>query len=99
MSHPSNGLDDTVHQRTRLGILTVLAEARRADFTYLKATLDLTDGNLSRHLQVLADAGHVEIDKTFDNRKSRTWISLTRQGRQALSDELDHLRALIDRVG
>ena len=48
--HPALGLDDVVHQRTRLGILAVLAEATEADFIYLRKVLGLTDGNLGRHL-------------------------------------------------
>jgi len=47
----------------RLGILTVLDEARRAEFAYLRDALGLTDGNLSRHLRVLEHAGHVAIEK------------------------------------
>jgi hypothetical protein len=31
--HPANGLDDTVHQRVRLGILTIAHEARRVEFS------------------------------------------------------------------
>ena len=54
--HPTNGLDETVHQRHRLGILTITAEAQRADFGYLRDALGLTPGNLSRHLTVLEEA-------------------------------------------
>ena len=46
--HPTNGLDDTVHQRHRLGILIITAEARQAEFGYLREALGLTPGNLSR---------------------------------------------------
>ena len=49
-------LDETVHQRTRLGILTMLAEVGSASFTHLRDTLGLSDGNLSRHLRVLEEA-------------------------------------------
>ena len=96
--HPAQGLDDVVHQRTRLGILAVLAEARRADFSYLKDALGLTEGNLSRHLQVLEEAGYVRVDKTFEKRRPRTWLSTTNKGRDALASELEALRALIERV-
>lgn len=98
MSHPTNALDDLVHQRVRLGVLAVLAEARRADFSHLRETLALTDGNLSRHLQVLESAGHVRIEKTFEGRRPRTWISATKKGRAAFATELEALRALIDRA-
>ena len=98
MAHPTRHLDDTVHQRVRLGILAVLAEARRADFNYLRDTLELTDGNLSRHLQILEQAGYVRIDKTFEGRRPRTWAAATQRGRAALDTELVALRALLDRV-
>jgi DNA-binding MarR family transcriptional regulator len=97
--HPSQLLDDTVHQRVRLGILAVLAEADRADFGYLKETLDLSDGNLSRHLRVLEDAGYVIIEKGYENRRPRTWVKATKPGRQALIAHLAALQQLIDQVG
>jgi Winged helix DNA-binding domain len=55
--HPPSGLDDTVHQRVRLGILTIAHEARRVEFSYLRDNLELTAGNLSQHLGVLESAG------------------------------------------
>jgi DNA-binding MarR family transcriptional regulator len=93
--HPSQRLDDVVHQRVRLGILAVLSEADVADFAYLKESLHLTDGNLSRHLQVLEEAGYVHIDKVFEGRRPRTWVSATKAGRTAFAAELGALRELI----
>ena len=52
-AHPTTGLNDTVHQRHRLGILAITSKARQADFGYLRETLELTSGNLSTHLTVL----------------------------------------------
>jgi DNA-binding MarR family transcriptional regulator len=93
--HPTNGLDETVHQRHRLGILTIAAEAKRAEFGYLRAALDLTPGNLSRHLTVLEEAGLVEVEKGYEGRRPRTWVQITRHGRSALAAELDLLAALV----
>ena len=45
-SHPANGLDDVVHQRVRLGILTVAHEARRVEFSYLRTNLGLFRASL-----------------------------------------------------
>ena len=73
----------------------MLEEPDRADFTYyLRKALGLSDGNLSHHLTVLEQAGHVEIRKTFEGRKPRTWVRTTRQGRGALSAEIAALRDL-----
>lgn len=98
MTHPALRLDDTVHQRVRLGILAVLEEAKRADFSYLRDALDLSDGNLSRHIQVLEEAGLISVEKGFDGRRQRTWVAATRAGRKALAEELRALNELIARV-
>lgn len=95
--HPTNGLNDVVHQRHRLGILTIAAESKRVEFGYLKDALELTGGNLSRHLTVLVDAGLLEMEKGYDGRRPKTWVSITRAGRQALADEIVALRALVAR--
>lgn len=94
--HPSQLLDDTIHQRVRLGILAVLAEADSADFAHLKERLDVTDGNLSRHLQVLEAAGLVRIDKSFEGKRPRTWVNATKLGRSAFAAHLSALQQLID---
>ncbi|MGH8957157.1 MAG: winged helix-turn-helix domain-containing protein [Acidimicrobiia bacterium] len=99
MTHPTRALDEVIHQKNRLGILAVLAEADFADFNYLKEVLDLTDGNLSRHLQVLEESGLVSIKKGFEGRKTRTVVKATRQGRKALGEHLRAMQQLIDRVG
>lgn len=82
----------------------MLEEADRADFTYLRKALGLrnalgqSDGNLLRHLTVLEQAGRVEIRKTFEGRKPRTWARATRQGGAVLGAEMAALRDLIGRL-
>lgn len=95
--HPALDLDDAVHQKTRLALLTVLDEAERADFPYLKRTLRLTDGNLGRHLDVLAGQGLVELTKGYEGRRPRTWATITPAGRRALAAEMQVLEALLRR--
>lgn len=95
--HPTAALDDVVHQRHRLGILTVLAEAKRVEFGYLKSTLNLSAGNLSRHITVLEEAALVAVEKGYEGKRPRTWVSITATGRKALAAEMAALRALLDR--
>ena len=95
--HPALDLDDRVHQKTRLALLTVLDEAGRADFPYLKALLALTDGNLGRHLEALAAQGLVEIQKGHEGRRPRTWAAITPRGREALAAEMRVLATLLRR--
>ncbi|MEZ7002821.1 transcriptional regulator [Streptomyces sp. AD55] len=96
--HPTRSLDDTVHQRVRLGILTIAREAERVEFGFLKEQLALTDGNLSRHLKVLEESTLITLEKGYSGRRPRTWVSLTRDGAQALDAELRALRALVRRL-
>ena len=98
-AHPATALDETVHHRHRLGILTIASRARQADFGYLRETLGLTSGNLSTHLTVLEDAGLVRVEKGYAGRRPRTWVSITRQGRAALAAEMDALARLVREHG
>jgi DNA-binding MarR family transcriptional regulator len=94
--HPANGLDDVVHQRVRLGILTIAHEARQVEFSYLRDTLELTAGNLSQHLGVLEGAGLITIEKGYAGKRARTWITLTKAGDAALAEEIARLKLLIN---
>ena len=96
-SHPAVELDETVHQRVRLGVLAILVEADRANFTYLRDTLGVTDGNLSAHLNVLVNAGLVQLDKRFVEGRPRTWVRATTKGRDTFRAEVDALDRLVTR--
>ena len=91
-------LDEVVHQRNRLAILAVLEEASKAEFGFLQTTLDLTPGNLSRHLEILESAGYVAIEKGYSGKRPRTWVRITKSGRAALRAEVAALRSLLRRV-
>ena len=88
-------LDPVLHERGRLAIVSVLAAVDRLPFTELRDNLEMTDGNLSVHLQKLEDKGYVATDKQFVGRRPQTTCRLTRAGRQAFSRYLDHLQAII----
>jgi DNA-binding MarR family transcriptional regulator len=96
--HPANGLDDVVHQRVRLGILTIAHEARQVEFGYLRDSLELTAGNLSQHLTTLEKAGLITIEKGYAGKRARTWVTLTRDGRTALREEIEQLKLLIAQI-
>ena len=91
-------LDPIIHVRVRLGIVSALAVEESLTFNELKERLDTSDGNLSVHARRLEEAGYVEIRKSFDGRIPRTDYRLTKTGRQALAEYLDHMEALIERV-
>ncbi|MGH2755285.1 MAG: transcriptional regulator [Actinomycetota bacterium] len=94
MNHPAANLHDVVHQRVRLGLLAILEEAGHASFTYLKEALNLTDGNLARHLQVLEEAGMVKLERT-SGKRPRTAVKITRRGRHGYRAEIEVLKELV----
>src|SRR5947199_10643340 len=88
-------LDPVLHERGRLAIASVLAAVDSLTFTELRDHLEMTDGNLSVHLQKLEDKGYVAIDKQFIGRRPQTSCHLTRAGRQAFTRYLNHLEAIV----
>lgn len=77
-------LDRRVHDPARLSILTALAACERADFLFLQRITGLTKGNLSSHLSKLEEAGLVETEKRFVNKKTQTLVRLTGEGRETI---------------
>lgn len=93
--------DDIIHQSTRLRIMAVLntLERREAlEFTQLKAMIEATDGNLGAHLDTLARAGYVDIEKLFVGRRPQTRVSATTAGRRAFRGHIAFLRKIIDQA-
>ena len=90
------GLDRVIHEKARLGILTSLVtHPRGLLFGDLKQMCGLTDGNLSRHLQVLEGAGLVQIQKGYDHKRPQTLCRITASGRQRYLDYLKVLEQVV----
>ncbi len=89
------GLDRVMHEKARLGVLTsLMSHPKGLAFGTLRELCGLTDGNLSRHLQILEEAGLVEILKTFKQSRPLTTCRLTASGRKRFLDYL----AVLERV-
>ena len=87
-------LDETIHQPTRLRIMTLLVsvpEPDRLAYGFIQRTLELTGGNLTIHLRKLEAAGLLTITKEFEGAKPRTWVQATATGRQAFTAYLSNL--------
>ena len=88
-------LDRLIHERVRLGIVSVLAVNGSVAFTDLKGLLNTTDGNLSAHARKLEEAGYIACSKSFEGRVPKTEYALTQVGRRELQAYLDHMEAII----
>jgi len=91
-------LNTVIHQPARLRIMASLAaleEKPQIDFSTLGKLLKLTDGNLGAHLQTLEEAGYITIRKKFVNRKPRTDISMTANGRYEFAEHFAALKQIL----
>lgn len=93
-----SAIDETIHAKVRLGIMTLLITQGELDFTQLKLKLDLSDGNLSAHIRVLEDAGYITLNKSFIGRRSKTVLLGTSKGHDAYLAYLNHLESILRMV-
>lgn len=90
------GLERVFHEKARLGIMTSLVtNAKGLVFSDLKEFCALTDGNLSRHLQVLHEAGLIEVSKGFHRNRPQTVCRLTDEGRRRFLDYINVLENVV----
>lgn len=91
-----DGLDRIIHEKARLGILTsLMTHPHGLAFNDLAGLCNLTNGNLSRHLQVLGEAGLVTVEKGYKANRPHTQVSLTDAGRQRFLDYLGVLEQVL----
>ncbi len=94
------GLNETIHQPVRLRIMAALVALEpkdEVDFSYLRDLLEVTDGNLGAHLRKLEEAGYITINKTFVERKPRTYVAATAEGRKVFQEHVAALEAILKR--
>ncbi len=91
-----DGLQRVIHERSRLGILSSLASHPDGLlFNDLKALCNLTDGNLSRQLQLLQESGFVQVWKGFKNNRPQTLCRLTDSGRERFLEYISVLESVV----
>ncbi len=91
-------LNETIHQPVRLRImaaLVTLEPTAEVDFTYLRHLLEVTDGSLGAQLRKLEEAGYIAVNKTFVERKPRTFVSATPEGRRVFREHVAALEAIL----
>lgn len=91
-------LDEVIHQSTRLKIMTalhLLKDDEWIEFVKLRALTSASDGNLGAHLETLAKADYLEVEKQFVGKKPQTRIRTTAQGRAAYRGHIAELKTLL----
>ena len=91
-------LNEIIHQPVRLRVMATLVTLEQndeVDFIYLRDLLDVTDGNLGAHLRKLEEAGYITVNKTFVERKPRTYVSATAEGRKVFQEHVAALESIL----
>jgi DNA-binding MarR family transcriptional regulator len=90
--------DEIIHQSTRLKIMSALmalSAGDSLDFSSLIKMLNLSDGNLGAHIQKLEEAGYIAVQKTFVDRKPRTFLQATSKGKHRFEEHVKALKAIV----
>lgn len=93
-----DGINKIFDHRVRLGIMSILLVNTHADFTTLKEMLDVTDGNLASHLKALEQAGFIQVEKRFINRRPNTRYEASASGTAAFRKHLDALENILGKA-
>jgi DNA-binding MarR family transcriptional regulator len=91
-------LDRVIHEKGRLGIMSMLAAAPELAFTELRDSLGMTDGNLTTHIRTLQEAGYVAVAKSYQNNRPLTTCSLTAAGRKTFADYIGLLEQIVQQT-
>ncbi|WP_329091022.1 MULTISPECIES: winged helix-turn-helix domain-containing protein [unclassified Streptosporangium] len=95
-SHPRHDLDDVIHAPVRLSIMAALSVTDKAEFRFLRDTIEISDSLLSKHVITLEEAGYVHVEKAFVGKRPRTWLAITDEGRRAFHDYVSVLKRLTE---
>jgi DNA-binding MarR family transcriptional regulator len=93
---PLADIDRIIHEPARLMILALLYVVESGDFTFLMRQTGLTWGNLSSHMSKLEAAGYIEVEKEFVDKKPRTMLRLTDEGRAAFQEYVRSMKQVFD---
>lgn len=92
---PFDQIDELIHVKARLGIMSLLMTYDQCDFTFLKKQLKITDGNLGSHIQKLEQANYISVEKTFVDRKPKTNVRVTEIGSEAYKNYIAAIESIL----
>jgi DNA-binding MarR family transcriptional regulator len=89
-------LDPIIHQPARLSMMAALASAKEVEFSTLRDAIKISDSLLSRYASNLEEVGYIKIHKTFVGKRPKTWLSITKDGRQAFDNHVNLLKHIVN---
>jgi DNA-binding MarR family transcriptional regulator len=94
--HPRHELDEQLGHPVRFSVMAMLAAANRAEFSFVRDQVEVSDSMLSKQASALEQAGYVKVHKGFVGKRARTWLSLTSEGRRVFKRHLAALHCIAD---
>lgn len=94
MNYHYRSIDQLFHSPIRFAAMALLANEGAVEFGRMRDALGATDGNLSRHMRRLEDAGYVSVEKQFVGRKPQTTYRIADSGRRAFAAYLEGLNEM-----
>jgi DNA-binding MarR family transcriptional regulator len=85
-------LDPILHSELRLAVMSILAGADSADFSYIRKQTGATAGNLSVQIDKLSAAGYITVEKGFKGKMPCTTCQITPEGQNAFKNYVDALK-------
>ncbi|MFC6929382.1 winged helix-turn-helix domain-containing protein [Actinomadura yumaensis] len=96
VNHPRHALDEVIHAPVRFSIMATLAAAEKAEFGFVRDTVEVSDSVLSKQVATLEKAGYLKVTKGYVGKRPRTWLSITAEGREAFTAHCDALRTITE---
>jgi len=87
-------LDEVIHAPVRFSIMATLVAADKAQFSFVRDTVEVSDSVPSHQVSTLETAGYVKVTKGYVGKRPRTWLSLTPDGRDAFIAHVGALKAI-----
>ncbi len=76
--------------------MAALAVAKEVEFSTLRDSINISDSLLSRYTSYLEEAGYIEVRKTFVGKRPKTWLAITKAGRDAFNKHIKLLRQIVN---
>jgi DNA-binding MarR family transcriptional regulator len=96
--HPRHDLDELIQAPVRFSIMATLSGVGEAEFSFVRDTVEISASTLSKQVALLEGAGYVHVKKGYVGKRPRTWLSLTPEGRERFTRQLDTLRTIAERA-
>ena len=97
--HPYAQLERLFHEPARLAIISNLCQNPEGrSFGDLKVDCRLTDGNLNRHLKMLADGSIIAVTRITGEGRPQTIVRITAEGRDGFLHYLSALEEVLHKA-